>query len=373
MGLRLGIVTEYYYPLLGGISENVYNTAVRLRNAGHTVKIITSHLDDGQNGSTPENDVIRIGRSTSVYSNGSLARLTLGKHLSGELKAIFDEEKFDLLHLHSPLAPTLPMFAVLAANCPSVGTFHTYFDTSIWYSLLKRAVQKKLIDRLSGQIAVSQSCIDALKRFFRINARIIPNGVDVFQFSPDVPKLPQFNDGKQNLLFLGRLDPRNGLGLMIHAFKIVRTQMSDVRLIIVGDGPLRTYYETLVPDKLRDDIYLVGPILEERGRYYSSCDIFCSPVGKASFGITLLEAMAAGKSIVAIDNCGYRELLSPKEGLLVPSRNPKAFAAAILRLLRNRELREEMGMRGRSKALSFSWDKVTGDINAFYEEILNRR
>ncbi|MEN6441048.1 MAG: glycosyltransferase family 4 protein [Syntrophobacter sp.] len=373
MSLKLGIVTEYYYPLLGGISENVYNTAVRLRNEGHTVKIITSHLGDHRNGSGSPNDIIRIGRSTAIYSNGSLARVTLGKHLIGELKAVFRRERFDLLHLHSPLAPTLPMFALFAADCPAVGTFHTYFDSSIWYSLLKRAVQKKLIDRLSGQIAVSQSCIDALKPFFRINARIIPNGVDILQFRPDAPRLPQFDDGKKNLLFLGRLDPRNGLGLMIQAFEMIRSRMPDVRLIIVGDGPLRTYYERLVPENLRDDIHLVGPVLEERSLYYSSCDVFCSPVEKASFGVTLLEAMSSGKPIVAVDNCGYRELLSPGEGFLVPPRDPRAFANAILKLLENPELRKEKGMNGRAKAVTFSWDKVAGEISAFYKETLNRR
>jgi len=373
VNLKLGIVTEYYYPLLGGISENVYNTAVRLRNAGHTVKIITSHITDHRNGSCSPDDIIRIGRSTAIYSNGSLARVTLGKHLTDELRSVFQSQKFDLLHLHSPLVPTLPMFALFAADCPAVGTFHTYFESSIWYSFLKRPVQKKLIDRLSGQIAVSQSCIDALKPFFRIDARIIPNGVDISEFRPDVPRFPQFDDGKKNLLFLGRLDPRNGFGLMIHAFEMVRSQMPDVRLIIVGDGPLRTYYKRLLPENLRDDIHLVGPVLAERNRYYSSCDVFCSPVEKASFGVTLLEAMSSGKPIVAIDNCGYREILSPREGILVPPRNPKAFAAAILKLLRNQELREEKGMHGRAKAVTFSWDKVTGEIADFYAETLGRR
>ncbi|MEM5787271.1 MAG: glycosyltransferase family 4 protein, partial [Syntrophobacteraceae bacterium] len=285
----------------------------------------------------------------------------------------FEREKFDLLHLHSPLVPTLPMFALFEANCPTVGTFHTYFERSFWYTFLKGEVQKRLINKLSGQIAVSRSCIDALRPFFRIDARIIPNGVDISEFHPDAPRLPRFNDGKKNLLFLGRLDPRNGLSLMIEALGIVKAEYPEVRLIIVGDGPLRKYYRRLVPDSLHENIYLAGPVLHERNRYYSSCDIFCSPVDKASFGITLLEAMAAGKPIVATENSGYRELLSPAEGLLVPPKNPEMFAGAILTLLRDDLQREKMGMNGRQKALDFAWDKVVGEITAYYQDILTSR
>ncbi|MFZ2446623.1 MAG: glycosyltransferase family 4 protein [Syntrophobacteraceae bacterium] len=371
MGLKVGIVTEYYYPLLGGISENVHNTAVRLRDRGHDVRIITSNLDGVQDGSAPPAPIIRIGRSASIYSNGSVARVTVGKHLISELKATFAREKFDLLHLHSPLVPTLPMFAQFAAPCPTVGTFHTYFDRSLWYSLLKSAVQKKLINRLSGQIAVSQSCIDALSPFFKINARIIPNGVNTSEFSPDVPGFPQFDDGKKNLLFLGRLDPRNGLSLMINAFGLIKSKFPEARLIIVGDGMLKEYYKRRLPEGLKSDIHLAGPALAERNRYYSSCDVFCSPVEKASFGVTLLEAMASGKPIVATDNRGYRELLGPKEGFIVPPGDPRAFARAVLKLLEDPDLRREKGMNGRARALAFSWDTVVDSIAGFYKEILN--
>jgi phosphatidyl-myo-inositol alpha-mannosyltransferase len=373
MNLKVGIVTEYYYPLLGGISENVHNTALRLREKGHTVKIITSKLNTNGHPESPDtsSEIIRIGHSTAIYNNGSLARITIGRNLVGELGKIFDREKFDLLHLHSPLVPTLPMFALFAANCPAaVGTFHTYFDRSIGYSLLKGTVQKKLINKLRGQIAVSQSCIDALKPFFEINARIIPNGVNTSEFSPDIPKFPHFNDGKKNLLFLGRLDPRNGLHLMLQAFSLVKSKFPEVRLIIVGDGPLKKYYKRLVPDGLEKDIHLVGPVLEERNRYYASCDIFCSPVEKASFGVTLLEAMASGKPIVATENCGYRELLGRNEGFLIPPHAPTAFADAILKLLWDQELSEKMGNLGREKALQYSWDNVVDRVAEYYREII---
>lgn len=372
MSLKVGIVTEYYYPLLGGISENVHNTALRLRQKGHTVKIITSNLNGNgyRCGLDSSAEVIRIGHSTTIYSNGSLARLTIGWRLFADLKNIFRREKFDLLHLHSPLVPTLPMFALDFAKCATVGTFHTYFDRSLGYSVLKGTVQRRLINKLNGQIAVSRSCIDALTRFFRINARIIPNGVDISEFSPDVAPFPHFRDGKKNLLFLGRLDPRNGLHLMIEAFGLIKAKFPEVRLIIVGDGPLKKYYSRLVPDNLKRDIYLAGSVLAERNRYYASSDIFCSPVEKASFGVTLLEAMASGKPIVATDNCGYRELLDGNRGFLIRPRDPQAFADAVLELLRNRPLSDEMGKLGRAKALHYSWDKIVDEVVEFYEEVI---
>ena len=246
------------------------------------------------------------------------------------------------------------------AKCPTIGTFHTYFDRSLWYSLLKNVVQKKFVDKLDGQIAISQSSIDALVPFFKLNARIIPNGVDITEFSPDILKLPRFDDGKKNLLFLGRLDPRNGFSLMVKAFEIIKSRFPEIRLIIVGDGPLRKYYRRLVPERLVRDIHLVGPILEERNRYYATCDIFCSPVEKASFGVTLLEAMASGKPIVATENSGYREILGREEGVLVSPRDPAAFAEAVLEILRNPAHGEEIGINGRQKALRYSWDNVIG-------------
>jgi phosphatidylinositol alpha-mannosyltransferase len=370
MNLKIGIITEYYYPLLGGISEHVHNTAVRLRKKGNRVTIVTSNLHGGKKRAGAP-DIIRVGRSASILSNGSIAHVTVGKHVINELKQVLDSERFDLIHLHSPLVPTLPMFALLNAKCPTVGTFHTYFDRCLWYSLLKNEVQKKLIDKLDGQIAISKSCIDALAPFFKINARVIPNGVDITEFSPDILKLPRFVDGKKNLLFLGRLDPRNGFSLMMKAFEIIKSRFSEVRLIIVGDGPLGKYYRRLVPERLVRDVHLVGPILEERNRYYATCDIFCSPVEKASFGVTLLEAMASGKPIVATENSGYREILGAQEGVLVSPRDAAAFAEAVLEILRNPARGEELGINGRQKALRYSWDNVSDAICGFYEEILN--
>ena len=374
--MKIGIVTEYYYPLLGGITENVHNTVTRLDKMGHETTIITSNApklssDIQAEHATGRTVVIRVGRSVPVYANGSFAHITVGRRVRAEIRAVLKAGKFDLVHLHSPLVITLPLIALLEATCPVVGTFHTSFGRSYSYSLLRGKLQKG-VDKLKGKIVVSNTCLESLRRYFNLNARTIPNGVDTEQFSPTVLPLDKFNDDKINLLFLSRFDPRNGLRLMLRAFEIIKSEFAAVRLIVVGDGPLSLYYKRFVPQHLKHDVCFEGVVNEGRPRYYASCDIFCSPVMRASFGVTLLEAMASGKPIVATENPGYRELLGRDQGFLLPPNDPDSFAKAILALLKDERLRNEMGANGRKKALAYSWDTIARDIADYYDEILRK-
>jgi phosphatidylinositol alpha-mannosyltransferase len=318
-------------------------------------------------------NVLRIGWSVPVYSNGSFAHASVGRRLSAKINSIFEDEKFDVIHVHSPLTPTLPWMAVREARCPVVATFHTYFEQNLMYSLFKKIIQEKVVNKLDGQIAVSKCCVDALSRYFELRATVIPNGVDVDQFSPSQPGIPIFEDGKKNLLFVGRFDLRNGLGMMLRVFSKIKAAYPNVRLIIAGDGPLRPYYKSLVPKALSDDIRFVGLVRDMRPQYYASCDVFCSPLSKASFGITLLEAMASSKPIVATENVGYRELLGPGEGIMVPPRDIDAFAKATVRLLEDESLAKQLGANGRRKAMEYSWDGIVPRLVDCYNKVLNQR
>jgi phosphatidylinositol alpha-mannosyltransferase len=373
---KIGIVTEYYYPLLGGVTENVHNSRVRLKNLDYDVKIITSNcnkvrfpVDEKYDSNDP--DIIRIGHSMPIYGNRSFGHLTYGINLMSKVRRMLEAEKFDLLHIHSPIVLTLPAVALLTAKCALVGTFHTYFESSMVYSAFRNRIQMKALDKLDGQIAVSKSCIESLSHYFKMRARIIPNGVDINQFSPDIPRLKKYDDDKLNLLFLGRFDPRNGLTFMLKAFEIIKSHYAKVRLIVVGDGSLSFYYKGRMPKSISQDVCFEGLAKDKRPGYYASCDIFCSPVTKASFGVTLLEAMASGKPIVATENVGYKDLLSQHESFLVSPNDPNAFAEAVLRLLNDKQFRKEMGLNGRKKALAYSWDKIVRDINEYYQEILD--
>jgi len=379
--LKIAIVTEYYYPLIGGITENVHHTAAKLREMGHTVTIVTSRVH-GTDVPPPEippdaAEIVRIGRSMPLYTSGSVAHVTIGMHLWRDLRDLFARERFDIAQLHGPLVFTLPAMAVIAAKvakCPRIGTFHTYFDGSAVYDRFRGILQREFLDKMQAQTFVSRSCVSSLERYFTLkDPRIIPNGVDVDRFSPATPRLKRFDRSKLTLLWLGRPDPRNGLGHMLKAFELVRRQFPEVRLVVVGRGSSRVRFDHMIPHALQPDVHFEGAAIATRPAYYSTCDVFCSPVSKASFGITLLEAMACGKPIVATDNVGYRDLLSPDEGILVPPDDPEAFASAVLRLLKDEQLRSEMGRAGLRRVARYSWDHVVRETVDLYEEILRTR
>jgi phosphatidylinositol alpha-mannosyltransferase len=376
MALKIAIVSEYYYPLLGGITENVHHTALALAARGHDITVVTSRVKNGHvNGDDRCREatrVVRIGRSFRIPSNGSVARGTIGLHLWRDVREFFSAERFDLVHVHSPLVFTLPPMAIMAARRrPLVGTFHTYFEGSRVYERFHAVLQREFLDRLHAVTAVSRSCVDSLARYFRLrDPRIIPNGINVDLFHPDTPRLEKFDPSKLTLLFLGRFEKRNEFPLMLDAFARVRRVRDDVRLVVVGDGGLRSQYERMVPDALRADVHFEGFVLSRRPAYYASCDIFCSPISKASFGITLLEAMASGKPIVATDNVGYRALLDHQEAILTPSGDAAAFATALLDLLDDPARREAMGRAGRQKSLAFSWQRVADQTLDLYHEVL---
>jgi phosphatidylinositol alpha-mannosyltransferase len=374
MALKIGIVTEYYYPLLGGISENVHHTATQLKARGHAVTIIsaaprTNGFQLPQPNGIPTR---RIGRSVTVYGNGATAHMTVGTRLWHDMKNLLREERFDILQLHSPLFFTLPPIAAVLGTCARVGTFHSYFEQSAVYAALKGVLQRQFVNRLDGVTVVSPSVLRALSRYFELDARVIPNGVDRHMFNPSVPRLARFTQDKRTLLFLGRFDPRNGLPFMLRAFVEVRRRIRDVCLIVVGTGPLQSVYRRMVPEHLRDDVHFEGAALLNRPSYYATADLFCSPISNASFGITLLEAMASGTPIVATDNVGYRDLLGPAEGVLVPH-NVHAFADAIVQMLSDDRICVAMREAGLRKADQYSWPCVVTRLLDYFDEVLSLR
>src|SRR5688500_10386346 len=158
--LRIALVTEYYYPHLGGICEHVHFFAREARKLGHHVDIITSKLE----GAHDQPHVIRLGKSQPVYFNGSQARLTVGLSLRKKMRETLRRGRYDLVHVHSPLSPYLPVLSIDEADCPGVGTFHTYFERSFLYGIGRQYLQNKL-DKLSAAIAVSHSTTVALNRY----------------------------------------------------------------------------------------------------------------------------------------------------------------------------------------------------------------
>ena len=365
--MRIAVVTEFYYPHLGGICEHVHNFAREARLAGHHVDIITSNID----GAATERNVIRIGHSQSIYFNGAQARLTLGFGLRSTMRDVLRSGGYDVVHVHSPLNPSLPLLAIDTAECAVVGTFHTWFEKSHLFALARAPLQRRL-DRMSAAIAVSHSTTLALSRYFEADWKIIPNGVDLDAFRPAAPPPPGIRPDVPAFLFLGRLDPRNGLKTLIDAFRKISTSGRRAQLVVVGDGPLRNYYRGLA--RRHPDITFTGALLDGRASYYAHATAYACPTTKASFGITLLESMACATPVVCSDIAGFRDVVShEREALMFPCGNVDALAESLVRILDDRELALRLGESGRQTATKYSWPSITQRILDVYREVLDFR
>lgn len=366
--MKIGIVTEYYYPLIGGITEHVHHYYLELKKLGHEPVIITTDAGKDPNVDISDINIIRIGKSIPIYSNGSIARIAMGFGMGQKMREIFKAEQFDVIHIHSPMVPMLPLLAQRYTNALTIGTFHTHFNSSIGLAIMQKRAQK-MINSLHGRIAVSYLCIESMQKYFDTEFKIIPNGIDINKFFCGNEKIKKFDDGKKNIFFLSRLEPRNGLAYLIDAFNIIRKRRDDCRLIIGGDGPLKTYYKSMAK-KFKEDIHFIGRINESRPQFYSTADIFCFPTTKASFGITILEAMASSKPVVAFTMPAYETIISSgKDGVLCGDFDVNNMANAIESLINNKELATSIGNQARITAENYSWSKITRDVLNYYDEV----
>jgi len=373
--VKIGIVSQSYYPRYGGVTEHVHHTAVELRRRGHDVRIITSRFRRGE---TPEsNGVIRLGYNVLVPFNRAFVDFTLGMRLRSQLRGIFRDQQFDLIHTHCPTAPSLPILAIQTASCPQVGTFHTTGGRS----MLQDAFQPLLTDvvgRLDARIAVSETAADTARLYYPGDYAVIPNGVDMERFQPSNAPFAEWRDPDRiNLLFVGRLDPRKGLQVLLEAMpEIVRRTNGRARLLVIGDSYLRPRFEASVSREARDHVRFLGHVpSSDLPRWYATGDIFVSPAtGNESFGIVLVEAMAAGRAVVASDIPGYRSVVTPElNGLVAPPGDAVGLAAAIVRLAQDPALRRRLSVAGRERAGDFAWPRVADRLEAVYRDVLSRR
>ena len=368
--LKVGIVSPYGYPFPGGVNEHVRYTYEALLRLGHDVRIITSAY-----GRQRESDdhIIRLGAGFAVPANGSIGRVTVGFRFHEQAREILGRERFDILHFHEPFVPFLSPVFLRSSRTVNIATFHAFGGFSPSYEVGKRLLGG-YARRLHGRIAVSGAAKHFINRFFPGDYRIIPNGVDLDRFVNAQP-FEDLRDGTLNILFVGRLEERKGLMYLLRAYHRLRKRHVDARLIVVGDGPQRRQYRAYVATRRIRDVEFVGRVSDDdKARYFASADIFAAPsTGQESFGIVLLEAMAAGVPIVASDIHGYKNVVQRSvDGLLVEPRNHRALAAGLYRLSQDRDLRQRLGEAGRVKAPDYSWDRVTERVVAYYREVRGR-
>lgn len=372
--MKIGIVTEYFYPTLGGITENIAHFSRELLRHGHDFRIITGRDKLARYPQECEGRIIPIGRSVPVFYNGSCARVTMGFGLTRKMKEVLAAEQFDLIHVHSPIFPTLPLIAIMQSTVPVVGTFHTVLGghDDIYYKLYKGRCTR-MLDGMAGRIAVSECCARELEDYFDRSFDVIPNGVDVDWWVEGAKKIKAFDDGTFNVVFLGRPDTRNGLATLIHAFTSIHRRFPKTRLIIVGDGPLRFYFERLVAEDVAQAIVFEGAANEKRPDYLATADAFVFAPDIASFGITILEGMSAGKAMIASDIEAFRALVTDGESaLLIPPGDEGALASALERLIGDETLREDLGATAALRVSRYDWKRVAEMQIEYYKNIVTR-
>ena len=381
--MKIALVSPYDFAYPGGVANHVTSLAHHFTKMGHEVKVIAPA---SKAIATFDDRFIPVGKPRSIPASGSIVRITLSMNLSSKIKAILEHENFDIIHLHEPLMPTLCTTVLRLSQSANIGTFHASYRKSRYspgkpldgYNFgkpLTTMFLKRWARKLDGKIAVSKPALEFASKYFPGDFNIIPNGVDVEHFSPDVLPIADFCDGKVNILFVGRLEKRKGLNYLLRAYKRVKQEISDSRLIIVGPGTrLRHKCEKqIMLEGIKDVVFVGHASYDELPRFYKSADIFCAPATSwESFGIVLLEAMAVGKPVIASNIEGYASVVTHGvDGLLVPPKDEEMLAQALVSLLRDKSLREQMGAKGRLKAQNYSWEHVARRVLDYYTRVLS--
>ena len=371
--MKIALVSPYDYPYPGGVTEHVSNLAARFRARGHEVHVIApSSADSACLRAMP--DVHRVGRVVPIWANGSVARLNLPYQGYLQVKRLLSHQAFDVVHLHEPMMPALPLTVIRHSQAINIGTFHAYGRTDIGY-FYARPMLQPFFRKLHGRIAVSEPARDFVARRFPGEYRIIPNGIDFARFATPCEPWPELAGGGPTVLFVGRLERRKGLKYLLQAWPLVRREFRGARLIVVGGGGrrLEAYRQYAARQNWPEVVFAGRVSADDLVRYYQGADVFCAPsTGQESFGIVLLEAMAAGRPIVASRIPGYAEVLTHgEEGLLVPPKDGEALAVALGELLADPDRCRELGERGRRKAVAYDWTTIADQVLAYYDETID--
>jgi len=377
--MKIGLVSPYDWSYPGGVRDHVWQLANEFIRMGHDVRIMAPA--SGPKGKLTEKYIYKMGWTTPIPINGSIARIMLDPSLALRVRRVLQREHFDIVHVHEPLVPGLSQAVLRCSRTITVGTFHASSYPSI-YSTSNLAYAstypflRPLFRRLAGCVAVSTAAHQFVSRYFPGEYRIIPNGVNLEHFSPEVAHLPQLMDGKQNILFVGRFEKRKGAKYLLRAIPYIRERFPNTRFVFIGEGRLRSGFQKFVERQGWEDVVFTGYVSDQDlPHYFASAHVFCAPAtGGESMGIVLLEAMASGTPIVASNISGYATVVSHGvDGLLTTPRNSEELAWAVAHLLEQEPLRQQFIHAGLQKAREYAWPHVADRVMEFYYELLDKR
>ena len=376
--MKIAFVSPYDWLTPGGVNQHIQQLTERFEAGGHEVAILAPATGEHDNGR-----LISIGHPVPVPASGSTARIALSPRLGRQVRSTLEQHQFDIVHVHEPLMPTLPIQVLRASravnpNVVNVGTFHATKDGGNRLYSYGRLLLKRWFREIDGKITVSPPAQRYIGRYFPGYYNVIPNGIEVDRFAdPTLDPLPEFEDGVVNILYVGRAEKRKGLGHLLRAFGIVNARHPNTRLIVVGPDSRRKrrYRASTERDGKRGIVFVDDVSDADLPRYYRTADIFCSPAtGHESQGYVLLEALSAGTPIVASNIDGYASVITDDvDGVLVRPRDPLAIADALTALVRNPQRGARLAAAGRKRADEYSWPRVTSRVLSYYERLRDDR
>ncbi len=371
--MKIAIVCPYNIFIPGGVQNHVFNQAAELRHRGHDVKIITPR-PQGHVNEAPEG-VLFVGRSGRIRAQHTAADISASVDVD-LIDQILARENFDLVHVHEPLIPFLALQILSRVKCPTVGTYHAALPDTILAKSMAGSIgpyKRSVFRHLTAVTAVSNAATSFILDDMEEKAiTIIPNGIEVQQFaaSAGIKRDPA------TYLFVGRLEKRKGVRYLLDAFTVLKQSLPEARLVIAGDGPERNMLESRARQRKLADIEFLGHISDEQKiELLARATIFVSPAPYGeSFGIVLLEAMAAGAVTVAGANPGYESVLTGTGRLsLINPRMTQEFARRLLLLGTDPELQKVWRKWAGGEIEKYSYTKVVDQYLNLYRTLIPAR
>ncbi|WP_167103039.1 glycosyltransferase family 4 protein [Mycobacterium sp. DL592] len=363
--MRIGMVCPYSFDVPGGVQSHVLQLAEVMRQRGHYVSVLAPASADVE---LPDY-VVSGGKAVPIPYNGSVARLRFGPATHRKVKKWLIEGEFDVLHLHEPNAPSLSMLALQAAEGPIVATFHTSTTRSLTLSVFQGFL-RPYHEKIVGRIAVSDLARRWQMEALGSDAVEIPNGVDVASFA-EAPRLDGYPRPGKSVLFLGRYDePRKGMAVLLGALPALVARFADIEVLVVGRGDEEELREKAGP--LAGHLRFLGQVDDAtKASAMRSADVYCAPnTGGESFGIVLVEAMAAGTPVVASDLDAFRRVLvDGKAGRLVRVEDSDALADGLIAVLADDTIRGGYVKAARTAVRRYDWPVVADEIMRVYETV----
>jgi phosphatidyl-myo-inositol alpha-mannosyltransferase len=375
--MRIALVSPYSWTYQGGVNRHVEALAEQFIARGDHVRVLAPwdppdavsrrlHRSHPELREAPDY-LVPLGRTLGVGANGAVSNLSVFPEGPISLRRALNAGNYDVVHVHEPLAPMVGWDAMVFRGAPVVGTFHAYSTKAFPNHVATLLGARRRLNQLSARIAVSEAAAWTGRRWFGGEYTIVPNGVDI-EAAPQGPKTPS---KELRLLFVGRAEERKGLPVLLAAFEALVEHVPS-RLTIVGADPEEISRRVGDPDVM-SHIDVLGKVSDSiLWRQLGEADLLCAPsLAGESFGMVLIEAMAAGTPVIASAIAGYSDVVTNgTDGILVPPADPQALAEELQLLAHEPERLVAMGEAGRQSAERYAWPHIADEVTEVYERAI---